>query len=263
MWQYRHVHALDPNLQRWQSLLITQYNLLLLGRIGAGKATLVDHITETTSMSSHRNRMTSDPVSNEAWIPSPHNVHYNVKILDTSDMRGFYNEGRGIAGEIEKYFCETQRSGKSNAALVLFVVSHAWYIDEEWGIFRDILQSCGESLNLHAGSALVMTNCEDLHDEAREELVGQIRRSDLTADIAKFMGKGIHPVGFPDFEKLKPGMRELYTDGIKKDEETLRRLFCERGKWQPPNDISVHGSSMLTRPSAMSSNRGTAHCTVS
>lgn len=218
-----------------------KHNLLLLGKIGAGKSTLVKHITGTSvfHLFSDVDSMTRVPTFVETMdFESPHNVRYKVKKLDTTGLvsdPGVTKES--IVREIKRYCDEKRNDGDS--MLVLFVVPNDRYTDEDWNIFQSITEF--PRLGLSAVSALVVTRCEDLHDEARGELVGEICNSALTADIARFMGKGIHPVGFPDPAKLKPGMIDAYEDGIKRDKETLRQLFSDTGRWQPPNEHSPPG----------------------
>lgn len=201
--------------------------ILLLGKTGAGKATLANHITGTTEFKVHDalESITRIPVLSDAvQVGSPDHVQYIVKLLDTTGLeRGPRVTRQEAVREIKTYCVE--KGGESDV-LILFVVAYGRFTDEEWDIFRYIVKKLSK-VNLSSFSALIVTKCEDLSEEARKELVSEIHRSAQTTAIAKFMSKGIHPVGFPNPTKLKLELRDAYKEWMEKDELTLQQLFTD------------------------------------
>ena len=233
----------------------TRY-LILLGKAGAGKSTLANHITGTHEFLLHNDveSITRGPIFSSAkTVESPDNILYNVKMLDTVGLVGDPRVTKeSLIAEITEYNREIR--GDDISLAILFVVACGRYKDEEWNVFRYIINHFSKS-QFSTMSALVVTRCEDLHEEARSTVVDEIRSNAGTADVAKFMGKGIYPVGFPDPAKLKPGMSDVYEECIKLDEETLRQIFGNVEGLQVPDE---HPSTARVQPSAKIDN----HCTV-
>ena len=211
--------------------------IILLGKTGVGKATLANRITGTSKFKVHDDleSITRNPVFSEAvQVESPDHVQYNVQLLDTT---GLVNESgitkEQVARQIKTYCLE--KGGEDNV-LVIFVVSYGRFTDEEWDIFRYVTKKLS-TVNLCVASVLAVTKCEDLSEEARDNLVLEIRHGAQTGPIVQNMYKGIHPVGFPDVAKLKPELSGAYEEGMKRDEETLRQLLLDVEVLQQPDEV--------------------------
>ena len=224
--------------------------IILLGKTGVGKATLANRITGTSEFKVHddlesitRNPVFSEPVQ----VESPDQVRYTVQLLDTT---GLVNES-GITKEqvVQQIKTSYLEKGGEGDALVIFVVAYGRFTDEEWDIFRYVIKKLSTA-NLSVASALVVTKCEDLSEEARDNLVLEIRHSAQTGPIVQNMYKGIHPVGFPDIAKLKPELSDAYEDGMKRDEETLHQLLLEAEVPEPPDKVTI-----FVQPSSSSKQR--------
>ena len=224
--------------------------IILLGKTGVGKATLANRITGTSEFKVHddlesitRNPVFSEPVQ----VESPDHVQYNVQLLDTT---GLVNESgitkQEVVRQIKTHCLE--KGGESDV-LVIFVVAYGRFTDEEWDIFRHVTKTLSKT-KLSVASALVVTKCEDLSEDARDNLVREIRHSAQTGPIVQNMYKGIYPVGFPDIAKLKPELSGAYEEGMKKDEATLRQLFLDVEEPQPPDEVPcfVQPSSSSKQP---------------
>ena len=117
-------------------------------------------------------------------------------------------------------------------SLVLFVMRRGRLSREE-KISSEFMMKflCGVS----PISALVLTHCEVEGD--REALLREFRTDQCSADIAKFMQKGIYAVGFPDLSRMKPRMRPVFEEDMAADAETLRDLVFRSTDMLPTNDI--------------------------
>lgn len=211
--------------------------IILLGKTGVGKATLANRITGTSKFKVHDDleSITRNPVFSEAvQVESPDHVRYNVQLLDTT---GLVNES-GITKEKVARQIKTQclEKGGEGDVLVIFVVAYGRFTDVEWDIFRYVTKKLSKA-NLSVASALAVTKCEDLSEEARVNLVREMRHSAQTGPIVQNMYKGIYPVGFPDIAKLKPELSGAYEEGMKRDEETLRQLFLDVEEPQPLDEV--------------------------
>ena len=86
-------------------------------------------------------------------------------------------------------------------------------------------------------SALVVTHCEGVEEEAREDLIRGFRTNQHTADIAKVMQKGIYTVGFPDLSYERPRIRPILKEDMAADAKTLRNLMYRSTDMLPTKDI--------------------------
>ena len=74
-------------------------------------------------------------------------------------------------------------------------------------------------------SALVITHCDDLDDEARTTTVDRFKRDPTTQYVANFMKKGIYTVGYRDVTDEDPALVERYEELMEKDTDCLRHLI--------------------------------------
>ena len=100
--------------------------------------------------------------------------------------------------------------------------------EEENEVFSSIESRLTEEFS--SISALAITGCENMDDEAREELLNEFEGNQETKKIADQMGKGIYPVGFPSIETMPPVLREAYKPQMTKDRDTLLDLVFRAKK---------------------------------
>ena len=114
-------------------------------------------------------------------------------------------------------------------------------------------------------SALVVTHCECLSEEEREEMIEQFKKDHPS--VAELMGKGILAVGFPDNSHIQPGS-EL-SQNVEEDKANLRQLIysCDKPVFiteplkneimnqQSPQNKSRQPAQSESRPPPHSENR--------
>ena len=95
-------------------------------------------------------------------------------------------------------------------------------ITEEGKTLENLARHCPNNL-----LALVITGCDGLSDEAREEIKQDVRTDDRSSTFAPKMRKGLYAVGFPDLDGMKPHMLQVRKEEMEEDERELRRLVRE------------------------------------
>ena len=211
-----------------------QRNVVVLGKTGGGKSTVANKIIETESgvppfQISDRNvanSVTTETKASMAVLQTNDDRHYNVKVIDTV---GFFDtngkSNKEVMSTMKRYVREHVPIGLH---LVLFIYKNGRWTKEEQDTFDFVTKNFREEIS--AISALVVTGCDGFDVTQRDEIVDDFKQA--RPDIADFMQKGIFPVGFPDLNKLKASLREIYIEDIKADQETLRGLVysCEELK---------------------------------
>ncbi|XP_020895545.1 uncharacterized protein LOC110234508 [Exaiptasia diaphana] len=216
-----------------EDVIYQKRNILIIGRTGTGKKTLANHIVKNSTPSTVF-QLSSSSMENNTREPtlvtcSARDDHrkllYNIVIWDTYSTE---TSGKTSPQDLSGYCSEDKEDVPDGINLVIFTMKNgALHEEKELKLFKSIAKNFKEIQDI---SALVITGCESLEDEEREELVEQVKNEDATKDIAKFMGKGIFPVGFPPLERVKAALKEAYQDGIDADSETLQTLANNSGE---------------------------------
>ena len=106
--------------------------------------------------------------------------------------------------------------------LIIFVIRKGYLTDEDKKIFQVFMKNYVIARSI---SALVITHCEGLNNEACEHLVKNFRSNEDTKDIATFMGKGIYTVGFPDLTCCDDELVVPYSHRMEEDRLKLLQLI--------------------------------------
>ena len=119
--------------------------------------------------------------------------------------------------------------------IVLVVIKKGRLTVEEEHSYKDIIQSLSDEIS--SIFALVITGCENMSPEARSDCIADFTKA--YPEIAQFMQKGIHTVGFPNITRMQPAFVEAYSEGMKSDREYLRRLVYSSDKMKqlPIHDL--------------------------
>lgn len=209
------------------ALLLEKRNVVVVGKVGAGKSTICKIITDSDKfvVSSGLDSKTQNIMHEELKFTEA-GTEYTFKVVDTTGLFDPGNPRRStVANKIALKNVQSyaRRHIEDGVSIVLFVFRKGRFTPEEGRTFRALFKNLAEELS--AISALVITECENDNETSRSELVHDFRTNPLTADIAKRMGKGIHPVGFPDISKLRPVLKDAYQAGIEADRDTLMCLI--------------------------------------
>ena len=183
-------------------------SILLLGKTGAGKSTIARHIfKEDAERFPKVDRSTGRKADLYDGVHSLlGGTKVRVIIMDTSSqLRGG-----------TKYPIITKPLQLS----VFFVLKFGRVTREECEPLDEIIQTL-ERANMLNICHLVITACEGKDEAIRRNIAAMYKDDPMTQKICRSV-KQIHFVGFPELRQ--PTIRELYAEGIEKDELTIQRI---------------------------------------
>jgi len=157
----------------------------------------------------------------ERVIEGPGKVMYSVKVVDTMGFSDPSSNSEETVKKIQEFFQEKVVEGVS---LVLFVTSERRLTE---ALIETIERIKKHFKQISPMSALVITHCDAMDDDAREEVVKECKTSDAkhVATVVEFMQKGIYTVGFPDLKKYKEKFREYIAEEMEKDVKQLHEVI--------------------------------------
>ena len=208
--------------------------VLLLGKNGAGKSTVANHLVGHDPMSPDEPPFR---VSNIVFQIATREVHhetvelmwendlYRVTVVDTPGL--FETSVYGSRSDLFDKTVQYIRRTKLRIDLILFVIRKGRFTLEERGVFSFIMARL-HSASAAFVSALLVTGCESLTTTEREELVQEFEVDPSTREIADQMGMGIYPVGFPPVKLMEPLLQQAYIPQMVKDRDMLRELIVRR-----------------------------------
>ena len=201
-------------------------NVLLLGKMGHGKSTLGNKMLNNEGcFKINDKRMIKQVCNGSAMLDSTsQNQYYLLNVYNQNfvDFNSLYSI---LSKELN---------------LVIFVLKYGHNFDEnEQSIFDKVMTKwqVGEI------SALVLTHCENLSEEEREEVSEQFKKDHPS--VAELMGKGILAVGFPSNPRVQS--QSLLSQRVEMDKKKLRDLIysCDDRVTIPgtlPSDTSSQDS---------------------
>ena len=221
--------------------------VLLLGKSGAGKSTVANHLVGYDPLSPNKPPFrVLETVLASVTLEVQHetvefmweNDLYRVTVVDTA---GFF-DNLMYEENIFDRFVQYIRENKLRIDLIVFIFKKNRFTREEKELFPFIrakfrekhVAGCPKDISPISG--LVVTGCEQDDTTTREELVQEFKVDPVTREIASQMGMGIYPVGFPPVRRMLPVFQQVYKEGMLHDRDTLRELIVrvnaerERGK---------------------------------
>ena len=195
--------------------------IVILGKVGVGKSTIGNVIAGPGESPFVVNRSMS-AITRQAntlqrkVITSPRSgLKYDIRILD---LLGQYE-----SQDTEKYIEGLRKAFADEVNLILFVIQTGRLITEESRILEKIANYCPDDL-----CALIITGCESHNEAARAEKIQDVLEDERSSKFAVRIndrGKGVHPVGFPDTEKMDSVFVQAYNEGIERDKATIHELI--------------------------------------
>ena len=195
----------------------TVRRILIVGKVGVGKASLANQIFEGDIFPLKRHIESITSPAKSLRREERENVRkytkVQVAILDTIGQ----SEGRN-----PYKFIDELKDFREKLNLIIVVIQIATPTMEE---VQQIEHFSSRYNYLSDLSALVITNCEMLNEKARKETVERFKRDPSTMQIAEFMKKGIYTVGFPNPSEIPVDLLPMYEESIKKDKENIHSLL--------------------------------------
>ena len=120
-------------------------------------------------------------------------------------------------------------------SLILFVFKQGRFTKEENETFKFIIKNFKNEIS--EISALIITGCDNEDEEGRKKIVEEFTINPVTKEIASFMGKGIHCVGFPTLTNMKQQIKTIIEEDMKKDITMLRNLAFNSSEMKGSKEI--------------------------
>ena len=219
--------AIMKKTRRSIQLLFTmaEQNVVILGKVGAGKKTIANHIVGKDIFQTESASDARDGFCHYKDL-STENTHYRILTIDTEGLdTGPCNPLPYIAQHFQTIH------------LIIFVTAKGRYTDESHNSFIRTVQSLHQRAKPFC--ALIITHCEGITNESRQEIIDGFEVGSRSSEVAALMGKKIYTVGLRDISKVEPSMKESYQKGIAEDEKAIRRLVKECTSSLSVQDLAV------------------------
>ena len=209
----------DSTINTPSTLCPSSKSVIILGKVGSGKKTLGNHIADKVILQNKTTTSRMASVTRDVGMFvgefKERDTIYRILTCDTESLRTGYSNPLPY---IVEHF--------QNIDLIIFVIANGRYTDESHGSLLHVVKNLHHRATLI--SALVITHCDGIKAEERQDIISQFRADDRCARLAAFMGKGIYAVGFPDTSLFAHiGVKQAMEKLIAEDENTIRNLVKE------------------------------------
>lgn len=200
-------------------------NVVVLGKTGCGKSSVANNIAggDVFEVSDSVAGVTRKTEMTETLLSYGPTEEYTLRLIDTVGLFDHELKAKEIFKDVKDFFKTKVPEG---IHLILFVFKDGRFTPEERKTFKYIMENF-KGREVSDISALVLTHCENKSQAAREKCVSDFTKHELTRDIAKFMGKGLFCVGFPQLDTVEDDLREIYERKAMKDVEKLHKLITD------------------------------------
>ena len=187
-------------------------NVVILGKAGSGKRTLGNRIAgEEIFHHDHESLTGTGDVGVHYEQATREGTLYRILTVDTESLHTRINDPIPY---IKKYFKVIH--------MIMFVIAKGRYTGESHRSLQDVIERLDQQAK--SVSALVITHCESMNKPAREKIVAKFQDNSRSSEVADFMGKGIHTVGFPGTSDMLPSLIPAMEQQITHDEKSICEL---------------------------------------
>ena len=191
-------------------LTMIERNVVILGKVGTGKRTLGNHIVgqdlfqrESALGTGNANCHYKEQLSGDTF--------YRILTVDIESLQTSYRNPLPYI-----------RERLQTVHLIIFVIANGRYTDTNHNSLMHAVQDLHPQAKPF--SALVITHCEGIKEENRQDVVDEFKANHRSSQVAAFIGKEILTVGLPDISKVSPNFKPIYQNGITEDENVIRGL---------------------------------------
>ena len=215
--------------------IIRRRCVVLIGKSGAGKSTVANHLVGHDPLSKEREppfyiskqvlQSVTRDVTDEIVSFDRDGITYEIRVIDTVGLFDTHIEGKDeIFDKIEEYF----KDRIEGINLILFIFKKGRFTKEEQDVFSFVRERFKAEIS--PISALAITCCENDDHDARQELIREFNSNPDTKDIANQMEMGLYPVGFPPIQIMMPQLQQAYKPTMERDREALISLAVTASK---------------------------------
>lgn len=199
------------------------FNLLVLGGVGVGKATVVNEMFGMEVFKSDTANDAIDGVSQRDSSFTQNDTKHRVKMFDTvgSKKHGINVKRASTMEAITKYVAEVYPSGIN---LVLLIYRNESFTSKERKCFQYFLDRFNEEA-IPMITALIITGCEDKNDSARKKIVSEFDTNSRMQDIGRFVLMGIYTVGLTNLSTVPDALTEMYRAVNYRDKLLLQEVL--------------------------------------
>ena len=200
-------------------LTVSKRNIIVIGVTGCGKSTVCNKIIGEESFNVAEGFMTgTTEIKSETRQVDYEDTKLDITVIDTIGLSDAHRSNSDTVHEIQKKIKEI---GGLN--LVLFVMKYNRLTTAETTVLKIIEENLKHAIGRF--SAVIITGCEHMDDEARKIAIKKLKEDDITRKFTANMGKDIHTVGFPDTTKMPPTLKPLLAEIGKCDRQKLLKLI--------------------------------------
>lgn len=183
-------------------------NILLLGKVGVGKARMVNEMFKKEVFKCSTPAEVVQGVSDREKTFEYEGTRYRAKIYDTASakMRGPSIKPSNTMAALKKHMAKVYPEGIS---AVFLVYRHGSLSNVERKRFLYILRRLNEE-TVPFVTALVITGCANKNDCARKRIVAEFDGNPRTQEIGRYVLQGMYAVGFTDLGSVPDAMTEMY-----------------------------------------------------
>lgn len=202
---------------------IPVFNILVFGKVGVGKARLINEMFGRTIFATGAVTEVVKGVSQREEMFVEGGVKYRIKIFDTLSIRrrGPQIKRSKMMAEVRDYVDSLYPNGIHT---VLLVYRHEDRNTAERKRFLYILHRLNED-RVPLNTALVITGCANKNDSARKKIISEFDANPATQGIGRYVLQGMYAVGFTDLSTVPDAMAEMYRAVNSRDAMQLRDVL--------------------------------------
>lgn len=198
-------------------------NLLLLGKVGVGKARMMNETFQKPLFETKASTPVVRGVSQREKEFVDAGIRFRVKIFDIQRAHSFSSRVSisKTMSAIRKYLVELYPSGVN---MILLVYRYEDLSNDELKNFKYILRRLNED-QVPLITALVINGCADKNEASRKKLISDFDTNPRTQMIGRYVLQGMYAVGFADLSAIASYIVDMYEVINRNDAASMRKVL--------------------------------------